>query len=350
MIKRLISVILCVILSTTVRAADKEEVSLFTDIFPESNVLYEAVSELGSLGIVKGYEDGTFKPNKEVTRGEMILMTRRMMNPDDSVGNVSLHIYNSEKNTIEEAPEDWWVRTPADTLKAAGVINGYKDGELRLENNITYNECVKILICMLGYGKNAMYRAEWPDGYIDYAKDLNIFEGVAQNDFDAKATRGDVAIMISNAISLPRNLISECGAYGGEKGKAEGISFEEVLTAENPYMQNTSEKAVDGMSFAKQATRLPAGITIVPHTELIIKNETQNINLYFSKIDKTCDYYVTLKGVSTSIEERNDFELKNVGPVSLKRFTITNVPKGAYELILSASPCASDVEGVVVIE
>ena len=45
----------------------------------------DAVNLLSNLGIIKGYEDGTFKPDNTVTRAEAATMIVRMLALDDEV-------------------------------------------------------------------------------------------------------------------------------------------------------------------------------------------------------------------------------------------------------------------------
>ena len=52
--------------------ANEVKVTSFSDVKNiESHHFYESVMDLASRGIVKGFEDGTFKPSQSVTRGQM---------------------------------------------------------------------------------------------------------------------------------------------------------------------------------------------------------------------------------------------------------------------------------------
>ena len=50
----------------------------FSDVAEESDV-YTAVQTLSSLGILNGYEDGTFRPDRQLTREEMAAIYQRIM-------------------------------------------------------------------------------------------------------------------------------------------------------------------------------------------------------------------------------------------------------------------------------
>lgn len=51
----------------------------FKDV-PTNHWAYEAINKLAELGIVNGYEDGSFKPDEAVTRAELATMLDRYMN------------------------------------------------------------------------------------------------------------------------------------------------------------------------------------------------------------------------------------------------------------------------------
>jgi S-layer homology domain len=48
----------------------------FTDV-PEDSIYYDAVLKMRMMGVLTGYEDGTFGPEDPVTRGQMALILDR---------------------------------------------------------------------------------------------------------------------------------------------------------------------------------------------------------------------------------------------------------------------------------
>ena len=61
-----------------IKYVEEKNMSKFTDV-KESHWAYEAINKLAELGIVEGYEDGTFKPEKTVTRAELATMLDRYL-------------------------------------------------------------------------------------------------------------------------------------------------------------------------------------------------------------------------------------------------------------------------------
>lgn len=52
--------------------------AMFSDV-SEGDWYYEAVENLASLGIVEGYEDGTYLPANDVNRAELAVMMNRLV-------------------------------------------------------------------------------------------------------------------------------------------------------------------------------------------------------------------------------------------------------------------------------
>ena len=79
-IKRSICILstISIIMSLIGTAAVSAE-SEFIDIY-SGDACYDSVVRLGELGIINGYEDGSFRPDNEVTRAEFCKIIDAMMN------------------------------------------------------------------------------------------------------------------------------------------------------------------------------------------------------------------------------------------------------------------------------
>lgn len=71
----------------------------FADINKESKYYYAIKTALAN-GIVKGYPDGTFRPNANITRAEAVVMVSRLKNTDISG--------ISGKTVFDDVPENYW--------------------------------------------------------------------------------------------------------------------------------------------------------------------------------------------------------------------------------------------------
>ena len=86
-----------------------------------------AIATLTNMGIIKGYTDGSFQPNKSITRAELATIIARFAKLDVNTKTFSdINGHWAQKN-IELAAGNGW-------------INGYTDGTFRPNNNITRAE------------------------------------------------------------------------------------------------------------------------------------------------------------------------------------------------------------------
>ena len=86
-----------------------------------------AIATLTNMGIIKGYTDGTFRPNADITRAELATIIARFAKLDVNTKTFSdINGHWAQKN-IELAAGNGW-------------INGYEDGTFRPNNNITRAE------------------------------------------------------------------------------------------------------------------------------------------------------------------------------------------------------------------
>lgn len=91
-------------------------------------------------GIVKGYDDGTFKPNNEISREEMMVILNRCI---DYMGikSESGKINFSDKLEISD-----WAKNSIANITAMGIITGNDDGTLKPRSNTKRSECAVVMM------------------------------------------------------------------------------------------------------------------------------------------------------------------------------------------------------------
>ena len=92
-----------------------------------------AVSTLTNAGVLDGYEDGTFKPNGNITRAEFATITARFFEAT----------YDGE-NLFPDI-EGHWAQDYINEAANAGIVNGYEDGTFRPQQYITRAEAVTMV-------------------------------------------------------------------------------------------------------------------------------------------------------------------------------------------------------------
>ena len=160
-------------------------------MFPDTaNTTYEkATNAIGKLGIITGYEDGTFGPNKNITRAEFAtIMVRSLKLEQDASAN----------NFTDVAADHWAVGYIGAAVKA-GIVNGMGDGTFAPNANVTEEQAVKMIVAALGYNDEATEQGGYPNGYIKVASNQKMFTGLVLS-AKKEATRGRVAILLNNSL------------------------------------------------------------------------------------------------------------------------------------------------------
>lgn len=110
------------------------EETIFTDV-TVNHPYAEGINALTSAGIVKGFGDGTFKPDATVTRGQAAKMIAGALKLDTNVKNPNFKDIKTSNQYFNQIA----------ALVATGFVNGYEDGTFRTADKITHNQLAKIL-------------------------------------------------------------------------------------------------------------------------------------------------------------------------------------------------------------
>ncbi len=153
---------------------------------------YEAIHRLGDLGIVSGYDDGSFLPQNTITRAEFARLVVSALGKDTEARSMG---YNAAFGDVESG---LWSAPYINYVTAQGIVSGYADGYFRPEQTISFAESLTILLRVIDYKEDTV-GYYWPDNYVDAARTLGISDGLYYENGTA-ITRGDAAIMIDRMI------------------------------------------------------------------------------------------------------------------------------------------------------
>ena len=106
-----------------------------------------AIEFMASKKVVNGYEDGSFKPENNLTRGEFAAMIARFANLTDTAAS----------RTFNDVDSSYWGFKNIMALNKAGYINGYEDGTFRPEANVTRAEVMTVINKIIGRSADASY-------------------------------------------------------------------------------------------------------------------------------------------------------------------------------------------------
>lgn len=211
----------------------------FTDI-SKNDYYYHQATALAELGIISGYPDGSFGGVNNITRAEMAAIACRMINKE-----AEARAYKTDTEFFD-VDESHWASGYINVAVENGIIAGDGDGYFRPEDNVKYEEAVKITVCAAGYGDNiTVDPSDWSAGYLREAKKRNITDNLRGSKGYASA-RSDVSVMVYNGLTaeLEAPEISlNSGTYSGVKNVAirsnlEGAQIYYTLDGSTPTYES----------------------------------------------------------------------------------------------------------------
>ncbi len=111
----------------------------------------DAIAQVLAAGLMSGYADGSFRPDQAITRAEMASIAARLTDPLPQV-NGSFTDINGH-----------WAREAIDKVKSAGVISGYEDGSFRPDEAVTRAEAVIMINRLTGRSPLSGAKPQWKD-------------------------------------------------------------------------------------------------------------------------------------------------------------------------------------------
>lgn len=160
-----------------------------------STTVGEAVGILSNLGILTGFEDGTFKPDETVTRAQMAAIVCR------TLGYESQAKSSAGTTIFNDVPGDHWAAGYINVAQSLNIINGYGDGNFGPEDKVTYEQAVKMIVCALNYDLVAQAKGGYPTGYLSVASSEGITKSANGKVGDA-AKRSTVAVLVYNSLEV----------------------------------------------------------------------------------------------------------------------------------------------------
>ena len=158
----------------------------------------EVVDTLVSLGIVEGFEDGSFQPNATVTRAQMAKMIYVLR-----TGKSDASAYNDDKTSFTDIGSHW-ARGYIKYCQSLGIIAGKSNTIFAPNATVTAQEAAKMLLVTLGYNaeKAGLVGANWASKTNALADENGLLEDV-NTSFTSACPRQYAAQLIYNAIDTP---------------------------------------------------------------------------------------------------------------------------------------------------
>ena len=170
----------------------------------------DVVDTLVSLGIVEGFEDGSFQPNGTVTRAQMAKMIYVLR-----TGNSDASAYNDEKSSFTDI-NGHWARGYIKYCQSLGIIAGKSNTKFVPNEKVSAQEAAKMLLVTLGYNaqKAGLVGTGWAAKTNALADEAGLLEDV-NTSFTAACPRQYAAQLIYNAIDA-KTVVLRDGEYTDE--------------------------------------------------------------------------------------------------------------------------------------
>jgi hypothetical protein len=236
--KKIILITLLIVLPQSVFAS-------FNDVH-WSHLHKKAIDNLLSTNIVRGYTDGTFKPEKNISRAEMlkILVEAQFLNKDTT----QLNSFASQNCFQDSAPQDWFNKYLC-WAKNEGWVNGFDNGQnFKPGKSVTLVEALKLALVSsdLEYPQTD----RWYRGVVDVSSQFNLIP-IDIEYFHNNITRAQMADMITRHIHHKSNTLD---TYLGDI-KNTRVSFDTLKVRENLYNSlNTDCKSPSHYRMISQTT------------------------------------------------------------------------------------------------
>ena len=210
----------------------------------------EVVDTLVSLGVVNGYDDGSFKPNGTVTRAEMAKMIYVLR-----TGNSDASAYNDDKTSFTDIGSHW-ARGYIKYCQSLGIIAGKSNTKFVPNEKVSAQEAAKMLLVTLGYDaqKAGLVGTGWASKTNALADENGLLEDV-NTSFTSACPRQYAAQLIYNAIDAETVVLRD-GAYTDES--ALGIPNKTVgekymgLSKTEGVLVASGKTGINGQSTAKE--------------------------------------------------------------------------------------------------
>ena len=186
----------------TIKVEAKDKDKNITKI--DYKVTRNEVEQVKAISYIKGYPDGTFKPQNNVTRAEAAQMFATLLNGGTNFGTSSM-------TKFSDANDDWYSKA-INYVVAKNLISGYPNGTFKPNESITRAEFAQMIS---GYVKNEKktssdfqdVKDHWAKDAIDKLYGNKNVNGYPDGSFkpNAKITRAEAVTILNSVFNRNTN-------------------------------------------------------------------------------------------------------------------------------------------------
>ena len=296
-LKKILAMVLALVMSlslmATAGAAD------FPDV-KEDTSFKTAIDVLSGLGVFNGYkEDGTFRPDGEITRAETAAIIYRIVTGD--VKDEQVKIY-SDYGLFKDVPANSWFAGYVNFCANAEYIKGDGKGNFNPNDKVEGYAALAMILRAIGYTANGGFTgSDWRVQTARVGEARKITKNITSGTLGSNADRKTVAEILYQAIMVDMVDHNVDNTFNGDQGyttvpltlgqKTFGLEYvsgvilanewanlvgDEVLAADTTKMQITTTYATQS-KIAKDAT-----LTLNDKTELEMQEALDAVGLTYN--------------------------------------------------------------------
>lgn len=191
---------------------------------------------LEALGLLSTDSYGNVDNAKEITRVDFAATVGKILNINPTVSATTTY--------YADVAADNWATYTLNTLVDMGVLSVSDDRLFRPNDVITYNEAVKIIVCILGYGDYAARTGGFPAGYIAAANRIKLLDGVCSA---PNVTNATLTALVYNAVHTKMLEVDKIGTNTSYTNKNETTL---LSLYHNIYFDDGIVEAVNGLTLS----------------------------------------------------------------------------------------------------
>ena len=211
--KKLLAMVLALVMTLSLAVS----ANAFKDDKSISDDYAEAVAVLNGMGVFKGYPDGSFQPEGNITRAEVATIIYRIYTADVAKNDKS-GMY-ATYNKFTDMAGAGWAQGYIGYCANAALVKGYPDGTFKPSGKVTGYEVLAMILRAVGYDKNNEFSgADWALHVAQTAQQLGVLDNVAKTtDLNAPASRELVAELLFQGIQKAQVTYTPAFGYVTDK-------------------------------------------------------------------------------------------------------------------------------------
>ena len=211
--KKLLAMVLALVMTLSLAVS----ANAFKDDKSISDDYAESVAVLNGMGVFKGYEDGSFQPEGNITRAEVATIIYRIYTADVAKNDKS-GLY-ATYNKFSDMAGAGWAQGYIGYCANASLVKGYPDGTFKPSGKVTGYEVLAMILRAVGYDKNNEFSgADWALHVAQTAQQLGVLDNVAKTtDLNAPASRELVAELLFQGIQKAQVTYTPAFGYVTDK-------------------------------------------------------------------------------------------------------------------------------------